>query len=306
VQWLTDDGWQYSLTASVIRLNQEEEPITMKSSVKLSCGIIAILGVLTLTSALAADTAATSAMSTPSPTLAPAPNPDAWRGSIALPLWAPQINGDITAAGRSKNVDVSFNTLRNHLDASLGLAGSVGKDKFDIFGNFGYMKFTGGNADPLGGHTDWQLKFIVANAGVAYQLVKTESEHPFILAGTAGVRFWYTSVDLDYHDALNNRIHNYNNWNLFDPVLGLRSTKYLTDKLHLDVAGDGGGFNLSHDTDWTWSAVGMLSYDFTKWFTLSGGYQALALNEASGGSGKNNNSINLIFNGVAVNLNFRW
>ncbi len=262
-------------------------------------------------SAHADDTKSTASPTLASEDAAPAMAPvaatdaDAWRFGVTVPLWAPQINGSATLMGRHSDVNVNFSQLQDHLDASFSLALNAQKGRFGMFGNVGYMKFSGGFGDELGGHTDWELKFLVANAGASYLLVKTENEHPFILTGTAGVRFWYTSTDLGHHDSENTRdFHGYHNENIFDPVLGLRASQFITRKLHLDVAADGGGFNLSHETDWTWSASGMLTYDFCKNFSLSAGYQALALNESTGGNSAN--GVNLIFSGVAGALTFKF
>jgi len=283
----------------------------MKSNQNQNLITTALVGVLATAAAAvsAADTMATPAPA-PAPAEAPAQtaaaDPDAWQFGVTIPLWAPQINGNATVRGRQSDVNVNYSELKDHLDASFSLALAAQKGKFGLFSSVGYMKFSGGMGDDIGGHTDATLKFLVANAGMSYQLVKTESEHPFILAATAGVRYWYVSTDISHHDGFGNRdFHGYNNDNLFDPVIGLRASQYITPKLHLDVAGDGGGFNLSHDTDWTWSVSGMLAYDFTKWFTLSAGYQALALNESQG-SGTSKKGVDVIFSGVAAAATFKF
>jgi len=67
----------------------------------------------------------------------------------------------------------------------------------------------------------------------------------------------------------------------------------------LDFSVDGGGFDINNDTDWTWSATGVVTYDIWRWLSVSAGYKALALDEASG-SGGNKNGVNLIFNGVLI------
>lgn len=273
------------------------------------------LAVLVGTTALAGSLVAARADDTNSiaapaadPAMAPAnsADPDAWQFGVTVPLWAPQIDGNVTLAGHRKDLNVNFSELKDHLDASFSLAANAQKGKFGIFGNVGYMKFSGGFSDALGGQTDAGLKFLVANSGVSYQLVKTECEHPFILTGTAGVRFWYVSTSLSHRNNLGTRDwHGYENYNLFDPVIGLRASQYLTRKLHLDLSGDFGGFNISHDTDITWSAAGMLTYDFTKWFSLSAGYQALAIDESTGDGG-NKHGLNLIFSGVAAAATFKF
>ena len=68
----------------------------------------------------------------------------------------------------------------------------------------------------------------------------------------------------------------------------------------LDFQADVGGFGISDDTsDLDWSATGMVAYDFKKWFTLSAGYRALALDK-SDGSGAEEKGLNLIMHGLLI------
>jgi hypothetical protein len=230
---------------------------------------------------------------------------DTWQFGVSVPLWAPQINGDATIRGHQQNVNVSFSELKDHLDASFALGLNANKGKFGMFGNVGYMKFTGGNAN-----MNDELKFLVANGGVSYLLFKTETEHPFVLAGTAGVRYFYVENSLGVAPGvlpppLRDGFTGSRSFNVVDPVIGLRGSQYLTRKFHLDFSGDGGGFDINNSTDWTWSAMGAATYDFARWFSLSAGYQALALDESKG-SGRNKNGVNLIFNGVLVVATFKF
>jgi hypothetical protein len=236
------------------------------------------------------------------PEAAPAMSPDAnpWQLAVTVPLWAAGINGNATLRGSQQDVNVSFNTLREHLDASFALGMDLSKGKFDLYSDVGYMKFSGNFGGPLGGKTDADLKFVLADAGVGYVLVKAGEEHPFILAGTVGVRYWYADTGLTFRGSGGNvTLSGGNTYDVVDPVIGLRGSQYFTRKFHLDFSADGGGFDINNDTDWTWSATGMFTYDFVKWFSLSAGYKAVALDE-SNGSGTGKNGVNLIFNGVLV------
>jgi hypothetical protein len=246
-----------------------------------------------------ADTSGmTPAMDASSPdSFKPAMDENAWQFGLSIPLWAPQIDGTATVRGRQKNLNISYNTLRQHLDAVFALEVEARKGKFDFYGDVGYMKFSAGGFTLSSG-----LKFLFADAGVGYVLVKTESEHPFLLEATAGARYWYASTWLSSAPLA---FRAAKTWNVVDPVLGFRGSQYFTRKLHLDFQADGGGFNLSHNTDWTWMASVELSYDFVKWFTLSAGYQALALDESEGG-GADKNGINVIFNGVLIEAAFKF
>jgi hypothetical protein len=239
--------------------------------------------------------------------LKPEMDQDAWRFGLSVPLWAPKIDGNATVRGHQQNVSISFNDLRQHLDSIFSLGLDARKGKFDFYGDVGYMKFSADKFFPDGHINAWTgLKFLVSDAGVGYTLIKTESEHPFVLEGTAGVRYWYVSSPATLSDDMGNTLfEGSKTWDVVDPVIGLRGSQYLTRKFHLDFAGDGGGFNISHETDWTWSATGVLTYDFCRYFSLSAGYKALALDESEG-SGSGKNGVNLIFNGALVTLNFHW
>jgi len=243
------------------------------------------------------------------PALAPAnaPNPDAWQFGVTIPLWAPQIDGNTTTKGVQQDVHISFDQLKDHLDASFSMAVEVHKGKFGIYGDVGYMKFTGNPTAANGDKADWDLKFLVSDAGMSYLLIKTESKHPFLLAGTLGVRYWYVDLDLKVKDSLGNVLLNGSSTkDLLDPMIGLRGSQYFTKKLHLDFAGDIGGFGFSdNQAELDWSATGVVTYDFTKWFNLSAGYKALAV-DASKGSGASKNGLDLVFHGalIAANLKF--
>jgi hypothetical protein len=245
--------------------------------------------------------------STAADSLQPSMSDDDWKFGLTAPLWFPQIDGNATLRGKQHNVNITYNTLREHLDTVFALALEAHKDKYSIYGDVGYMKFSAGATGPNGyASSSLGLKFLYSDLAGGYQLIKTESDHPFILEGTVGVRYWYASIPISFSDPFGNTRQAYaNTWNVVDPVLGFRGSQYFTRKLHLDFQGDGGGFDLNHSSDWTWAATGELSYDFTKWFTLSAGYQALALDESEN-KANGANGVNFIFHGALVELNFRF
>ena len=276
-------------------------------------------GALWNQSARADDTVASPAMTPAATATTPAapvvaPDPEPWQFGVIIPLWAPKIDGNTTVLGHQENTSVSFNHLRQHLDSIFSLGLDARKGKFDFYGDVGYMKFSfSQSASFPDGHVHvaaWTgLKFLVSDLGAGYTLLQTESDHPFILEGTVGVRYWYVStpVTLSAYDNRGNEISTSFSkpWDWADPVLGLRGSQYFTRKFHLDFAADGGGFDINHSTDWTWSATGVLTYDFAKWFSLSAGYKALAVDQAENKS-TGQNGVNLIFNGALVTATFTF
>ena len=169
------------------------------------------------------------------------------------------------------------------------------------------MKFSADASGRNGSRGDADLKFIVANAGGFFRLADTGGESPFILEMTAGLRYWYVGTELELTGPLGNvEVDGGNIQRLYDPVIGLRLSEYFTPKLHLDLAGDVGGFEISNDSsDLTWSAGALLSYDVASWFTLSAGYKALAL-EKSEGSGTSEHGVDLILHGVLIAAKFKF
>src|SRR5450755_1756614 len=66
-----------------------------------------------------------------------------WQFGFTVPLWAPQIDGNATIKGVQRDVNISFDQLKDHLDASFALGLEARKGKFGIYGDVGYMKFSG-------------------------------------------------------------------------------------------------------------------------------------------------------------------
>jgi opacity protein-like surface antigen len=252
----------------------------------------------------AQDATATQTMNSAMPAMAPmTTTDDAWRFGVTVPLWAPGIDGNVTIRGVQQDLNVSFDQLKDHLDASFALGLDARKGKFGLYAGVGYLKFSGEYPAGYNGQASSELKLLVADAGLSYLLVKTESEHPFVLEGTAGIRYWHTESDLTITGL--GGVSGDNKNDIVDPVFGLRGSQYFTRKFHLDFAGDFGGFDINNDTDWTWSATGLLTYDFAKWFSLSAGYKALALDESQG-SGTGKRGLDLIFNGVMIAAKFKF
>ena len=124
---------------------------------------------------------------------------------------------------------------------------------------------------------------------------------------TDSIRYWATENDLKITGPQGAVLVDSNEKNdLIDPIIGLRASQYLTRKLHLDFQGDIGGFGLSDDSaDLDWSAAGLLTYDFAKWFSLSAGYKALALDVESG-SGARKKGADVIMHGLLISARLQF
>jgi hypothetical protein len=219
---------------------------------------------------------------------------DPWQFGVTIPVWAAGVNGNATLHGITKNVDISFDELKDHLDAAFSMGFEARKEKFGLFTDIGYLKFATDNDDAI-------LKLIISDFGAAYRLVKLGEERPFILEGTAGLRYWYVGSDLTLRGPGGDVLFSEDKiYRFYDPMVGLRGSQYLLQKLHLDFAADIGGFGISHNqTDLDWSATGVVTYDLFKWLGLSAGYKALAI-DVHNGSGDHKKGVDLTIHGLLL------
>jgi len=216
---------------------------------------------------------------------------DPWRFSAALPLWAPRVDGNITLLGHQGNVDIGFNKLKDNLDTAFSLGLEARCRQFGFYSSVGYMKFSG-----TAGNAYAQLKLTIAEGGGFYRFVQLGEDHPFILEGLVGVRYWNTDTSWSSPIPI---LNGGRTRNLADPIIGLRGSQGLFSKCHLDFQADVGGFDINNDTDITWSAGSVITYDFFKWFSVSAGYRALSIDE-SNGSGSSQNGLNIIMHGPLI------
>jgi len=246
------------------------------------------------------DATTTTPPATPAPDATTAPaapvGDDSWRISASVPLWAPSISGDATVLGHQKNVNIGFDTLKDHLETAVSLGLQARTPKYGVYAGISYMKFTATGSDAYA-----ELQFVLAEGGVFYRIVKVGDTHPFVLEGLAGVRAWYTDTKIDIVPIgfSGGKVRS-----LVDPIVGLRGSQYFCPKCHLDFQGDVGGFNISYNTDIDWSATGLVTYDFARWFSVSAGYKAIGLNVEDGKARET--GFNLDFHGPMVVAKFTF
>ena len=247
----------------------------------------------------ASATAPTRTDASSSAAFKPAMDEDAWQFRLSVPLWFPQIDGNATVLGHREPVNINYNTLKGPSRQRFcdGCGCAQGEVRF-LWRCRLY--------EILCGERGCILRFEISQLPTPpwlYQLVKTESEHPFILEGTAGVRYWYATTWLSIPALPFYGTKTWESW--WIRFLAFAAANTSRRSFHLDFQGDGGGFNISHNTDW--NLVGNRCDDLRlscKYFSLSAGYRALALDESDSGASKN--GVNLIFNGAVVGLNFHW
>jgi hypothetical protein len=235
------------------------------------------------------------------------PAEDKWRFSLVPLAWLPGIDGNVTVRGRTADVNVNFDQIFQHLDGAFMAYLEARKDKFGFYAQPTYVKLEGdGNAGPLQGSVT--LKMWVVEAGGFYQLGKWGEEKPLELSVFAGMRYWSLDADVNINGTRGDLINlsGSTTLDLYDPLIGLKAQRYLTEKLSLVLRGDIGGFGASNSSsDFSWQALGLVGYDFSKHFAVFAGYRALALRKETG-SGSGKHGVDLIFNGALLGFDFTF
>lgn len=203
---------------------------------------------------------------------------------------------------------IGFSDLADQLDASASVAVGARKGALGVFGSVGYLKFAADADLPGGGVTEAESEFTVADLAVSYVVYKGDSERPLVLEVLGGARYIGLTNSIEIRNGAGNLLFGRENTHdLIDPIIGFRGTKGLTDKLHLDFAADVGGFDLSESqSELHWSAISLLSYDFTDWFTLSGGYKILAVDASNDKVGARELGVDVKLSGAIISATFKF
>jgi hypothetical protein len=270
----------------------------------------------------------------PTPPLLPVP---AWT-YIAMPYaWLPSINGTTTVKGRSTKIDASLGEIldRPIPEELFGLMGAfeARNGRFAVMTDLTYMKLgvsdSGAKTRSVHPHIGGtlaasaavQFKIFIAEAALAYELVRWEGSTPG--TGTSidlygGGRFWWQNAeaslaltaglsiaDLTIHRGRAIAASGDVTW--LDPLLGLRLRHHFSPATELVLRADIGGFGLGSDL--SWQAMGYLNWEFarTQSAVWSGmlGYRALHV-DFSKGAGRSHYEYDMLTHGPVLGLTARF
>ena len=256
-----------------------------------------------------------------------APAESKWEFDVIPYSYMSALKGDVTIKGTKASVDMSFGDIWDNLKFGGMTHIEAKKDKWGLFLDATNMKletdisgsrsFTG----PLGQRTlelladaDISMEQLAIEFGGSYQFAKTpvgpDQGGMMYLDVLVGGRYWYLSTDVDIGLVLDGsggtiakNISQSGSKEWIDPFVGLRARIQLTKKLMLALRGDIGGFSVG--SQFTWNASGYFGYSLSEMVSLWAGYRALGVDYRDG-SGSNKFVYDVIFQGPAVGIGFRF
>lgn len=198
-----------------------------------------------------------------SATLAPSP----WRADFLARIWLMGVHGDVGARGRSADIDSSFLDVVDESDSLFAVSGrlELGYRRITAFVDAFYADIGVDDASGPAGATDIDvdLEQTIVDFGLMYRLLEREptgngagNPRPVSFDAYAGGRYSGVELTLDPADA-DSRSRD-KSW--VDPIVGGKLVVPVSQRWRLELNGDVGGFGAA--SDFTWSATGVLAYDF--------------------------------------------
>lgn len=255
----------------------------------------------------------------PDPTPASAQNTGAieplrkWRFEINSWAWLMGLEGDLGIGDKTADVSASFSDILDASDSLIALSGrlEVGYDRLGFFvdalyANIGADDQTG----PLGrADVDITIEQWIVDFGMMFRIAEwkptgSAAENPrnISLDAYAGARYISLTVELD-PETLASRSRT-REW--VDPIVGAKFVLPIAASWHLSLNGDVGGFGV--ESDFTWSATGVIGYDFTLFghpASVMAGYRAIAW-DYSDGSGSDEFIFDILAHGPIIGFSIRF
>jgi hypothetical protein len=254
----------------------------------------------------AADAAAANAI---------AEDTDPWRVELTAWIWIVGMDGEVGARGVEADVDASFGDILDASDSIFAFSGRIeaGVGAWSGFVDGVYSKLgVDDQTGPAGmASIDVDFETVLIDAGLMYRL--GEWRPTGHTAGQAGDRpvtldlyagFRYTNLDLTLDPAMQAARSKSVSW--FDPIVGAKLVYPFADSWRFAVNGDIGGFGTG--SDFTWSATGVIGYDFnigTTGGTAYLGYRAIG-QDYSEGSGASSFTWDVVQHGPILGLSLRF
>ncbi len=199
----------------------------------------------------------------------------------AIPyLWFSGLNGDVVAGDRTIPVDLSFGDIFDATDSLLAFEGyfDARKDKWGVFSDFMFIKLGVEGIVVEEGPINLTNRLNVLEFGGLYRLSESPSaaDRESAVDLVFGLRSSFLEVTTELNEiegVTGPRDLTANNQKWVEPFVGLRGETGLGKRASFIAEGNVGGFGAG--SDFSWKALGAISFHVSKRFNILGGYRAL-------------------------------
>jgi hypothetical protein len=267
-------------------------------------------------------------------------SPKQWEFRFTPYAWATSVNGNVTVAGQTVDVDVNFLDVVEDSESILALMGyfEARRGPLALYTDIVWssLTFAGERSatGPLGLATvsvDGELDYkqTIIEAGISYEIarfsgdavsLKDDWASPTSYTAVdviAGARYWRESVGISlditgagpgvlppgFQVSGNRVVARSGTMEWVDPLVGLRLRHQFSPGRELQLRGDIGGFGVG--SDFSWQLFGGYSFQLGENWSGVVGYRALSVDYAEDGS-NGTRGIDAVQHGPVVGVNFRW
>ncbi|MEO4040299.1 hypothetical protein AAFN47_01675 [Hoeflea sp. CAU 1731] len=223
-----------------------------------------------------------------------------WSGELAIYGLLPWLDGD---AGVNDLGPVSFSLtpseIINALDFTIQASGEINYERFGLFADLIYFKISGSEASQLGPLVvDANLSVAMTAGTLAGSYAFYEDETATIKA-LAGARYWAVDTNFNLAIAPIGGVSASKVIQWWDPVIGLKAKKQLTEKVFITATGFIGGFGAG--SDFMWDVFGGIGYEFNDHVAIAAGYRGLGADYSDRGD-----LVDLTAQGPLIGVGFKF
>lgn len=190
-------------------------------------------------------------------------------------LWLWTVDGDLSGAKGTVDVDVDLTDLKDQLSAAY-VANFQGyyKKQWGFLLDYNYIKFSeDGTQGPIYADVDFRMQLVELDGLYRIDLAPGHS-----MDLKAGVR--YIKLDPKVRVSLINTREFDEDQDWVDPVIGARWVWQFAEQWSLKVLGDIGGFGAG--SDFTWQGAATIDFKPFKHVSFGGGYRAIYVDYEDG------------------------
>jgi hypothetical protein len=230
---------------------------------------------------------------------------------VAIPLWLPGLNGDVTAKGLTftSNQDTSdvLDLVDSHLNGALALHLEAQKGRFGVFTDFMYVSMAAERDTRLGTTIGADFDGFIGEIGPLYTVYSASHlgklRTPVRLDAIGGLRVTSLKVNVETENLGSAE----QSKTLYDPFIGMRGEVGLLHWLSLKGRGDVGGLDMieGESCQFTWNASAAASFHLARWCSIDTGYRWLHY-DFEQGSGNDQFGIDATLHGPYVEFAFKF
>jgi hypothetical protein len=225
----------------------------------------------------------------------------AWEFRLIPYTWLISLDTKTTVRGHTADMNIPFSDILRNMNVAGQVHFEARKEKWGFFIDPTYLKMSKDATLRDGRDARLQIEQWLVELGGMYQLAKWsldgKGKRQITVDALGGGRYWYLSANLDIGSTANPSQKT--GW--VDPFIGASLNADITERLLFNIRGDVGGFGVG--SDFSWNALGVLGYRFTKDITGLFGYRALYVDYKAGTSSMR---YNMTIHGPVVGLSFSF